>query len=217
MVPDTTFPDQKTPGGNLGSHPNKILVFRLQSVEEGSPAQEAGLRAGDLITHVNGESVLGLVHRDVVELLLKVGDRRHTARPAGSQRWCVGPAAPWHRLCRQPRQKPVRIRCLDCSNSFSAHQSGNKVALRTTALENTSIKIGPARKNSSKTRMARRSKKSRKRDGQDRWVELGWDKMAFVPGCPWSWEGDAPALPYWGVHRGLVLPAPAWQTHGHQL
>ncbi|KFU89703.1 Microtubule-associated serine/threonine-protein kinase 3, partial [Chaetura pelagica] len=87
------------------------------SVEEGSPAQEAGLRAGDLITHVNGESVLGLVHRDVVELLLK---------------------------------------------------SGNKVAIRTTALENTSIKIGPARKNSSKTRMARRSKKSRKRDGQER-------------------------------------------------
>uniref|UniRef100_A0A674J5G6 non-specific serine/threonine protein kinase n=1 Tax=Terrapene triunguis TaxID=2587831 RepID=A0A674J5G6_9SAUR len=87
------------------------------SVEDGSPAQEAGLRAGDLITHVNGESVLGLVHMDVVELLLK---------------------------------------------------SGNKVALRTTALENTSIKIGPARKNSSKTRMARRSKRSRKRDSQDR-------------------------------------------------
>uniref|UniRef100_A0A8C5F1B2 non-specific serine/threonine protein kinase n=1 Tax=Gopherus evgoodei TaxID=1825980 RepID=A0A8C5F1B2_9SAUR len=87
------------------------------SVEDGSPAQEAGLRAGDLITHVNGESVLGLVHMDVVELLLK---------------------------------------------------SGKKVALRTTALENTSIKVGPARKNSSKTRMARRSKKSRKRDSQDR-------------------------------------------------
>ncbi|XP_028906232.1 microtubule-associated serine/threonine-protein kinase 3 isoform X2 [Ornithorhynchus anatinus] len=87
------------------------------NVEEASPAHEAGLRAGDLITHINGESVLGLVHMDVVELLLK---------------------------------------------------SGNKVSLRTTALENTSIKIGPARKNSSKGRMARRSKRSRKKESQDR-------------------------------------------------
>ncbi|KAL4658831.1 microtubule-associated serine/threonine-protein kinase 3 isoform X1 [Arapaima gigas] len=87
------------------------------SVEEGSPAHEAGLRAGDLITHVNGESVQGLVHTDVVELLLK---------------------------------------------------SGSKVALQTTALENTSIKIGPARKTSHKAKMARRSKKSKKKDGQDR-------------------------------------------------
>ncbi|XP_037673900.1 microtubule-associated serine/threonine-protein kinase 3 isoform X3 [Choloepus didactylus] len=87
------------------------------SVEEGSPAHEAGLRAGDLITHVNGESVLGLVHMDVVELLLK---------------------------------------------------SRNKIALRTTALENTSIKVGPARKNVAKGRMARRSKRSRRRETQDR-------------------------------------------------
>nr|XP_015220791.1 PREDICTED: microtubule-associated serine/threonine-protein kinase 3 [Lepisosteus oculatus] len=86
------------------------------SVEESSPAHEAGLRAGDLITHVNGESVQGLVHMEVVELLLK---------------------------------------------------SGNKVALQTTALEDTSIKIGPARKTSCKGKMARRSKKSRKREGQD--------------------------------------------------
>ena len=41
-------------------------------MEEGTAAHEAGLRAGDLITHVNGESVQGLVHTEVVELLLKV-------------------------------------------------------------------------------------------------------------------------------------------------
>ncbi|XP_077580047.1 microtubule-associated serine/threonine-protein kinase 3 isoform X1 [Stigmatopora nigra] len=85
-------------------------------VEESSPAHEAGLRAGDLITHVNGESVQGLVHTEVVELLLK---------------------------------------------------SGNRVTLQTTALENTSIKVGPARKTSSKAKMARRSKRSKRRDGQD--------------------------------------------------
>uniref|UniRef100_A0A8C7M7A2 non-specific serine/threonine protein kinase n=1 Tax=Oncorhynchus kisutch TaxID=8019 RepID=A0A8C7M7A2_ONCKI len=89
----------------------------VSSVEDGSPAHEAGLRAGDLITHVNGESVQGLVHTEMMELLLK---------------------------------------------------SGGKVALQTTALENTSIKVGPARKTSHKGKMARRSKKSKKRDNQDR-------------------------------------------------
>ncbi|XP_054594904.1 microtubule-associated serine/threonine-protein kinase 3 [Nothobranchius furzeri] len=84
-------------------------------VEDGSPAHKVGLRAGDLITHVNEESVQGLVHTEVVELLLK---------------------------------------------------SGNKVTLQTTALENTSIKVGPARKASYKAKMARRSKKNKK-DCQD--------------------------------------------------
>uniref|UniRef100_A0A8C1X706 non-specific serine/threonine protein kinase n=1 Tax=Cyprinus carpio TaxID=7962 RepID=A0A8C1X706_CYPCA len=37
-------------------------------VECGGPAQEAGLCAGDLITHVNGESVHGLVHTEVILL-----------------------------------------------------------------------------------------------------------------------------------------------------
>ena len=50
--------------------------FRSQHVEDGGPAQDAGLRAGDLITHVNGESVHGLVHTEVVELILKVRPTR---------------------------------------------------------------------------------------------------------------------------------------------
>ncbi|MBW03584.1 Microtubule-associated serine/threonine-protein kinase 2, partial [Eschrichtius robustus] len=85
-------------------------------VEDGGPASEAGLRQGDLITHVNGEPVHGLVHTEVVELILK---------------------------------------------------SGNKVSISTTPLENTSIKVGPARKDSYKAKMARRSKRSRGKDGQE--------------------------------------------------
>lgn len=85
-------------------------------VEDGGPASEAGLRQGDLITHVNGEPVQGLVHTEVVELILK---------------------------------------------------SGNKVSISTTPLENTSIKVGPARKGSYKAKMAR-SKRSRGKDGQER-------------------------------------------------
>ncbi|XP_076006273.1 microtubule-associated serine/threonine-protein kinase 1-like isoform X2 [Genypterus blacodes] len=86
-------------------------------VEEGGPAQDAGLSAGDLITHVNGESVHGLVHTEVVELILK---------------------------------------------------SGNKVTVTTTPFENTSIKLGPARKSSYKSKMARRSKKTGAKEGQDK-------------------------------------------------
>ncbi|XP_005868730.1 PREDICTED: microtubule-associated serine/threonine-protein kinase 2 isoform X3 [Myotis brandtii] len=85
-------------------------------VEDGGPASEAGLRQGDLITHVNGEPVHGLVHTEVVELILK---------------------------------------------------SGNKLSISTTPLENTSIKVGPARRGSYKAKMARRSKRSRGKDGQE--------------------------------------------------
>ncbi|XP_076026404.1 microtubule-associated serine/threonine-protein kinase 1 [Genypterus blacodes] len=85
-------------------------------VEDGGPAQEASLCAGDLITHVNGESVHGLVHTEVVELILK---------------------------------------------------SGNKVTVTTTPFENTSIKVGPARKASYKCKMARRNKRTVGKDGQE--------------------------------------------------
>ncbi|XP_011472592.1 microtubule-associated serine/threonine-protein kinase 2 isoform X4 [Oryzias latipes] len=85
-------------------------------VEEGGPAHEAGLREGDLITHVNGEPVHGLVHTEVVELILK---------------------------------------------------SGAKVSISATPFENTSIKVGPARKTSHKSKMARRNKKTKNKEGQD--------------------------------------------------
>ncbi|XP_010021069.1 PREDICTED: microtubule-associated serine/threonine-protein kinase 4-like, partial [Nestor notabilis] len=41
------------------------------NVEEGGAAYQAGLKAGDLITHINGEPVHGLVHTEVIELLIK--------------------------------------------------------------------------------------------------------------------------------------------------
>ncbi|XP_029003250.1 microtubule-associated serine/threonine-protein kinase 2 isoform X3 [Betta splendens] len=85
-------------------------------VEGGGPAHEAGLREGDLITHVNGEPVHGLVHTEVVELILK---------------------------------------------------SGAKVSISATPFENTSIKVGPARKTSNKSKMARRNKKTKTKEGQD--------------------------------------------------
>ncbi|XP_074492474.1 microtubule-associated serine/threonine-protein kinase 2 isoform X3 [Sebastes fasciatus] len=85
-------------------------------VEEGGPAHDAGLREGDLITQVNGEAVHGLVHTEVVELILK---------------------------------------------------SGPKVSICATPFENTSIKVGPARKIGHKSKMARRNKKTKTKEGQD--------------------------------------------------
>ncbi|XP_057646125.1 microtubule-associated serine/threonine-protein kinase 4 isoform X4 [Chionomys nivalis] len=99
------------------------------NVEEGSPSHQAGLKAGDLITHINGEPIHGLVHTEVIELLLK---------------------------------------------------SGNKVSITTTPFENTSIKTGPARRNSYKSRMVRRSKKSKKKESLERRRSL-FKKLAKQP------------------------------------
>lgn len=54
------------------------------------------------------------------------------------------------------------------------------MSLQTTALENTSIKVGPARKVSCKAKMARRSKKSRKKDGQDRYIYGGTSLSSMI-------------------------------------
>ncbi|NXT52433.1 MAST4 kinase, partial [Pluvianellus socialis] len=99
------------------------------NVEEGGAAYQAGLKAGDLITHINGEPVHGLVHTEVIELLLK---------------------------------------------------SGNKVSVTTTPFENTSIKMGPARRNSYRSRMVRRSKKTKKKESLERRRSL-FKKLAKQP------------------------------------
>ncbi|XP_034048382.1 microtubule-associated serine/threonine-protein kinase 3 isoform X3 [Thalassophryne amazonica] len=93
------------------------VYHMVWNVEDGGPAQKAGLKAGDLITHVNGEPVHGLVHTEVVELLLK---------------------------------------------------SGSKVAISTTPFENTSIKTGPARRNSYRSKMVRCAKKPKKENMPER-------------------------------------------------
>ena len=47
-------------------------------------------------------------------------------------------------------------------------QSGSKVSISATPFENTSIKVGPARKTTIKSKMARRNKKTKNKEGQDR-------------------------------------------------
>ncbi|CAH3170099.1 unnamed protein product [Porites evermanni] len=53
---------------------NYYRVHHLVSnVDHGSAAFESGLRPGDLLTHVNDEPVMGLSHRQVIELILAGG------------------------------------------------------------------------------------------------------------------------------------------------
>ncbi|XP_045650186.1 microtubule-associated serine/threonine-protein kinase 4 isoform X2 [Ursus americanus] len=69
------------------------------------------------------------------------------------------------------------------SDIYTVHHivwSGNKVSITTTPFENTSIKTGPARRNSYKSRMVRRSKKSKKKESLERRRSL-FKKLAKQP------------------------------------
>ncbi|XP_022235702.1 microtubule-associated serine/threonine-protein kinase 2-like [Limulus polyphemus] len=50
------------------------LQHLVSAVGNDGPAFESGVRPGDLITHINGEPVQGLVHHQVLQLILSGGD-----------------------------------------------------------------------------------------------------------------------------------------------
>ncbi|KAF0300684.1 Microtubule-associated serine/threonine-protein kinase 4 [Amphibalanus amphitrite] len=59
----------------LGDSDYYTVHHLVMTVDSGSPAFDAGLRPGDLITHINDEPVQGLFHTQVLQLLLSGGDR----------------------------------------------------------------------------------------------------------------------------------------------
>lgn len=65
----------------LGDSDFYTVHHLVMAVDEGSPALEAGLRPGDLITHINGEPIQGLFHTQVT-ITLRFPPCSHVDRSA---------------------------------------------------------------------------------------------------------------------------------------
>ncbi|XP_060576748.1 microtubule-associated serine/threonine-protein kinase 2-like isoform X3 [Ruditapes philippinarum] len=69
----------------LGNSNTYALQHIVVAVEDNSPSFEAGLRPGDLITHINEEPIHSLLHTQVVQLILKgKGELRIRSMPLES-------------------------------------------------------------------------------------------------------------------------------------
>ncbi|PAV65129.1 hypothetical protein WR25_18484 [Diploscapter pachys] len=95
----------------LGEHSDYYTIEHIvTSVVEGSPAYEAGLRAEDLVTEVNGQSVHNLTHPQLMHRLLSYGNEltmrvtplSSTSIREGSARKTVG------KLARKKPKRPQR-------------------------------------------------------------------------------------------------------------
>ncbi|XP_065657460.1 microtubule-associated serine/threonine-protein kinase 3 isoform X22 [Hydra vulgaris] len=111
----------------IGNTSNYTMHHLVESVEEGSPAYEAGLRVNDLVTHINNESIQGLQHVEVVRLILQGGETislsvtelDKTSIRTGRKRKSIG-----NRVITRPRsQSRSRINLTDETNRLTSKRS----------------------------------------------------------------------------------------------
>jgi len=110
----------------IGSSNNYTLHHLVKSVSSGSEAEKAGLRETDLITHIKGEAVQGLVYTEIVTAILdKKVDLTLTVVPIDSTAISL-------QQC-QPRKKGKLIRRHQRRNRLKGNRSSyNNLRLKST-------------------------------------------------------------------------------------